>query len=251
MVNERKLAIPYPTIFICQLPKGTQDIIRKDLEQHAREHRYVLERDMEAHDYVGMTRRFCDIDDIYKCTELTFCNEGEDVAAYEAGIRREIILKLEDDDVDKLCRKTGLSGLSVSELLENFIADLIGGRQTNGSDERTFAERWFERCWFSIEAEETFLSYLLDYGIVDDAIDTWEDLMIYQDIDDPDEEDWEELQYIKEEIDDMFQAYRKDSYRPAADASVEEAMKKVMAWKEEKDRLKDGMKIRPREKSKL
>lgn len=62
MVKERKLAVPDSTIFIAQLPAGTRHIIREDLEQHARENGYRLEWDWEAKDYVGMTRRFCDVD---------------------------------------------------------------------------------------------------------------------------------------------------------------------------------------------
>lgn len=78
MVKKRKLAVPYTTIFICQLPKATQDIIRSDIEDYARENGYQLLWDHEAKDYVAMTRRFCDIDDIYNNTILEFCGPGED-----------------------------------------------------------------------------------------------------------------------------------------------------------------------------
>ena len=37
MVKERILAVPYTTVFIAQLPKETQDIIREDMKLHARE----------------------------------------------------------------------------------------------------------------------------------------------------------------------------------------------------------------------
>ena len=37
MVKERILAVPYTTVFIAQLPKETQDIIREDVKLHARE----------------------------------------------------------------------------------------------------------------------------------------------------------------------------------------------------------------------
>ena len=56
MVKERKLAVPNTTIFIAQLSAGTRNIIRKDLEQHARENGYHLDWDWEAKDYVGMKR---------------------------------------------------------------------------------------------------------------------------------------------------------------------------------------------------
>ena len=79
MVKERKLAVPNTTIFIAQLSAGTRNIIRKDLEQHARENGYHLDWDWEAKDYAGMTRRFCDIDEIYKDTKLVFCEPGIDI----------------------------------------------------------------------------------------------------------------------------------------------------------------------------
>lgn len=58
MVKERILAVPYTTVFIAQLPKETQDIIREDMKLHARENGYRLEWDAEARDYIGMTGGF-------------------------------------------------------------------------------------------------------------------------------------------------------------------------------------------------
>ena len=77
MVKERILAVPYTTVFIAQLPKETQDIIREDMKLHARENGYRLEWDAEARDYIGMTRRFCDIEEIYAHTKVDFCEPGE------------------------------------------------------------------------------------------------------------------------------------------------------------------------------
>lgn len=74
MVKERILAVPYTTVFIAQLPKETQDIIREDMKLHARENGYRLEWDAEARDYIGMTRRFCDIEEIYALRKWIFVN---------------------------------------------------------------------------------------------------------------------------------------------------------------------------------
>ena len=136
MVKERKLAVPYSTIFIAQLPAGTRRIIREDLRQHARENGYRLEWDWEANDYAGMAGRFCDIEEIYKDTKLVFCERGEDVEEYESSKRRNITFILPDDDIDALCKKAGKAQITVAQLIENFISDLIEGSQTNGSDER-------------------------------------------------------------------------------------------------------------------
>ena len=80
MVEKRKLAIPYTSVFICQLQKKTQELIRGDLEAYARFNGYVLQWDKEANDYVAMTRRFCDIDEIYMNMVLEFCKEDKDVS---------------------------------------------------------------------------------------------------------------------------------------------------------------------------
>lgn len=157
MVKERVLAVPDTSIFIAELPEATRNIIRKDLEEHAREHHYRLEWDLENKDYMAMGQRFYDIEGIYMGTYLHFCKEGEDVEAYERSLKRNISIKLYQDEVEKLCMKSGVVGLSISELFENFVADLICGTHTNGSDERMYIEQWFERCYFSIMPEGTCL----------------------------------------------------------------------------------------------
>lgn len=57
--------------------------------------------------------------------------------------------------------------MTVSKLLENFIADLIDGTFSNGSDERDLAKQWFNRCWFGMFPEKTFLNFLLEDLFVD------------------------------------------------------------------------------------
>lgn len=79
---------------------------------------------------------------------------------------RSITIKLSDADCERISKKAGLGGQTVSELLENFIGDLISGTYTNGSDERDRANQWYDRCWFSW-TENTLLQYLLelDYDV--------------------------------------------------------------------------------------
>lgn len=77
-------------------------------------------------------------------------------------------------------QKSCKSGIDSLTLIENFVSDLIDGSRTNGSDERMYAQQWFERCWFSSPMEETFLSYLIDFGQTDTAIETWEELEYYK-----------------------------------------------------------------------
>lgn len=58
-------------------------------------------------------------------------------------------LELSDADAKKITLLSGKYGLNISELLENFIGDLVDGTFTNGSDERMYADMELNRCYFS------------------------------------------------------------------------------------------------------
>lgn len=73
---------------------------------------------------------------------------------------RKYMLKLSDADVERLAKRAGQYNLTAAELLENFIGDLIGGTYSNGSDERDFADRWAERCWFALEPDKNLIAFL-------------------------------------------------------------------------------------------
>ncbi|GAA6410241.1 hypothetical protein K040078D81_43580 [Blautia hominis] len=235
MVNKRKLAVPVTTAFICTLPKGTQEIIRDDLEAYAREHKITLDWDNEARDYIAMTRRFCDIDEIYDSTDLEFCDEGEDIEAYEKSQQRGIVLHLKDIDVEKLCKTAGMVGLSVSELLENFVEDLIDGERMNGSYERMLANQWFENCWFSRDTNYSFLSYLLERNYVDRMLDIWEWLEDYKLLDELNKCQLETQTWMQEEVDIAFETYME--FHGKGSETIEEEMKKVLEWKEEYEKI--------------
>lgn len=76
---------------------------------------------------------------------------------------RTILLNLSDADCDRILKKAAMYGLTVAELLQNFIGDLVDGTYSNGSDERMMAQDWFDRCWFRMCEEPTLLRHLLDY----------------------------------------------------------------------------------------
>ena len=78
--------------------------------------------------------------------------------------KRQIKLELSDEDCDRLERKCGEYGLTIGELIENFVGDLVGGTYSNGSDERMYAQQWFERCWFGMFPEPSLLNHLLSEG---------------------------------------------------------------------------------------
>lgn len=170
---------------------------------------------------------------------MDFCEPGEDIEPYERSQQRNIVLKLPEDDIKDLCAKAGRNGMTVSQLLENFVSDLVGGSRTNGSDERMYANQWFERCWFSFEPEQTFLSYLLDWGQIEYAIEDWTELEDYKGQDTLDEYDKEEMESLKESLDELFEEYQSANKNPA-DSTLEEGMQKVIKWDKERQMLLAG-----------
>ncbi len=78
--------------------------------------------------------------------------------------RRSITLELTNEECEDLSIKAGSVGLTVGELLQNFISDLTNGDRSNGSDEMKYANSWFQRCMFGF-GKYPFLRFLLEtYG---------------------------------------------------------------------------------------
>lgn len=83
---------------------------------------------------------------------------------------------MSDADVKRISEMAGSHGLTVGELIQNFIGDLVGGTYSNGSDERMYAEQWFNRCWFGMFPDLTFLRYLIEWGGLEEIIDALDDI---------------------------------------------------------------------------
>lgn len=77
---------------------------------------------------------------------------------------RTIHLNLSDADCKRISTYAAKANITVSQLLESFIGDLVNGTYTNGSDERDYAQEWFERCGYGMNSEKTFLRYILEEG---------------------------------------------------------------------------------------
>lgn len=131
--------------------------------------------------------------------------------------KRNISLNLSDADVERICEKAGRAGLSVSGLLQNFIGDLVCGTYSNGSDERMYAQEWFDRCWFgSYSDNNSLLKYLLEccYDILDylrmyNEIENSKKPNYFVDPEDK-EEELEDLKYWQEQLDEIVEEYKKN-----------------------------------------
>lgn len=143
---------------------------------------------------------------------------------------RNIKLNLSDADVQRICEKAGAVGLTVADLLENFIGDLVCGTYSNGSDERRLASEWFERCWFGMFPEYTFLSYLLDWDDVEETIDIWNEIKYYKELEELAEEDKEELEELEENINDKFAEFQGHRKVGEKEVILAEEMENVIKW---------------------
>lgn len=165
---------------------------------------------------------------------------------------RTITLKLSDADCERIARKAGLGGQTVSELLKNFIGDLIDGTYSNGSDERDKADQWYQRCWFSWMNEDTLIHYLLDWGHdVDDFLTTYDELKYFEA--NPQEfaaevaelEDGEMLWFQEE-----YQDYVSEYLEKHKDVDLEKEIELCRKWLKDLQELKGDKGIQEDEKEK-
>lgn len=146
--------------------------------------------------------------------------------------KHQLVLSLSDADVERLCEKTAAVGITPETLLENFIGDLVDGTYSNGSDERMYAEQWFERCWFSLFAEKTFVCYLAQEGMLEEVINSMETVELL-------EEETEDLDVYRQEVEAAREVIRQEweSFlkwkNPDTEAgTLEEELLKLKEWQE-------------------
>ena len=156
---------------------------------------------------------------------------------------RKIAVKLSDEDCDRLARKCGEHGLTIGELIENFIGDLVCGTYSNGSDERMYAEQWFERCWFGMFPEPTLLRHLLSWGYVPkdylkllDNLETAKKRKKYLE-EHPEEADDEEVSYLEEDIAEWEEELKevREDWKPKKEPNMDEEIELIKKWVKERD----------------
>lgn len=151
--------------------------------------------------------------------------------------KRTLTIELSDEDMEQFCKKAGSANLTVGKLIENFIADLTGGEGTNGSDERMYISQWFCRCGFSSLWDMSFMAWLIDMELLEDAIYEWEFIQYINKMAVKDQDAQEELDEHWDNLKSWF-----DEYRDAGGEhnDLEKEMERTMAWKQEYDRLMEG-----------
>lgn len=159
---------------------------------------------------------------------------------------RTFKIRLSDADVERIFQKAGSVGLTPEQLIENFIGDLVYGTYTNGSDERMYANGWFDRCGFSF-GDKTFLTALIEQESVEDFLECWKTYTnsknyVEELMKDPqaEKEDilWEseEEQYQKERLQEFF-----DDFQEYEHGTIEEEVKKAEDWQNRLISVRDGI----------
>lgn len=152
---------------------------------------------------------------------------------------RTLKVKLSDADCERILEKCGRHGLTVGELFENFIGDLVGGTYSNGSDERDFADRYFERCWFGMFPENTLLHHLLEWGFdVDDFITCYDENEYFKEHPEEYKEEVEELEeneklWFEEELQEYL-----SEWQPEKEPNMTEEIETIRKWLKECQELK-------------
>lgn len=159
-----------------------------------------------------------------------------------------LTLRLTDQDRKRLYEKAGEGGMTPGELLENFVRDLVRSDQSNGSDERDCAAAWYDRCGFEMLAKRGFLSYMLRYESVEDAVSMWNALQESEErlamgpgefCDQEDYESTEEdVQYWRGELEGYYEAYQKCC--GIKGQGLEAEMQDLVEWYEGFQKLERG-----------
>lgn len=172
---------------------------------------------------------------------------------------RTLILKLSDADCKRISEKAGAVGMTVAQLLESFIGDLVDGTYSNGSDERMYADEWFNRCGFAMFPDCTFLRWLIERDSLDEVLGLLDDIQEAKaELADGDasadgwepgvrEELLEDIDCWQKEIEEHWVEY---TIRPKfGHGSFEEEIKKVLDWHEKYCSLLTDMKVSDTKKS--
>jgi predicted house-cleaning noncanonical NTP pyrophosphatase (MazG superfamily) len=162
---------------------------------------------------------------------------------------RTVTVRLSEKDCMKLFERCGSSGITVSQLFESFIGDLIDGTYTNGSDERMLAGKWFDRCWFGMFPQKTLLNHLIECGYdpeeyfemiiqLDTAIKETDYLNKH-----PEEKEAGDAEFFSKMISDCREEIKSmtDGWKMEEDTDLSEEIRRVASWIDEKNRFINGV----------
>lgn len=163
---------------------------------------------------------------------------------------KNIKIRLSEADCERVARLCGKHGITVPQLLENFIGDLVSGTYSNGSDERDLADQWFNRCWFGMFPDKTLINFLMDdwYHEPESIFELEKDIAENTDLleylikeqEEEGEDNEEEIEALKIDIqawEDELEEIKIDFLKENPSADWEEEVAKLREWYQEKKRF--------------
>ena len=145
---------------------------------------------------------------------------------------RAFTLNLSDADTQRIYEKAYRSGTTPAAVLEGFIGDLCSGTYTHGSDERMYADQYFERCCYDLMADNTFLVWALNEYQLEAIRDELETLQFARDDiayneEHPDEAGEEipdlkaTMQEAENALQEIYSAYKKEGGQQAYNEGID------------------------------
>jgi hypothetical protein len=142
---------------------------------------------------------------------------------------RTITLNLTDDVIERLAVKTAENNITITELIENFVNDLIGGEYSNGSDERDLANQYFNRLDFQFFKKSTLLAYLLEDLLFSNVKEFIGDFFTYfVDLDD----DEKDLYYVTDDYEELLNKFIEENPEADVDKEIENVRKWLTEYEE-------------------
>lgn len=160
---------------------------------------------------------------------------------------RQIELNLSEADCRRVYVTCATYGIAISELLENFIGDLVRGAISNGSDEHIMAEQYFYTMLPNIRRPRPLTAWMMDEEI--DLLDLYYEiengrgeLKSYEK--NPDSYNGEEIGYLKIDLADWenkFNEYKSRYLKKYPDADWDEEFEFARKCWQEKEVLIYGV----------
>ena len=149
---------------------------------------------------------------------------------------RNITVNLSDADCLRLAALAGRCNTTVSNIIEEFIGNLVNGTYSSGSDERSLAQQYFERTGTSWMYDKTFITWALDnfYDTEDFASMIYDLKCCYDTINDPNSSE-DDISYSKSDLGVVLPVFKEEYYNPYKEAvkdavSLEKATEQAIAW---------------------
>ena len=163
----------------------------------------------------------------------------------------KITLDIPDDAATDFFNLTYIDSTTPAEVLEGFINDLVNGSRTRGSDERMYAQQYYDRCGYGRYITKTFARWLLREDSLTTVAEAMEEIKTYTgEIDflkkHPEEATYpgelEELEEYcrnsREQIEELYKDYADQTTDPE---TMDKGLQGVSAYLEALEEMKGGI----------